>query len=182
MTYKNKSLHNLTIEGISIQTQFQYNINTNHITIGNTFNGHNYRRKPKPTNKQCATYLGVIIAEEILNQVFKNIKRMPYGNPGFDFVCNNGFLVDSKASCIRINGKYNNWSFTINKNKIPDYFALLAFDNRTDLTPLYFWLIPGNVVNDKQLISICESNISKWNEYRQDIDKIISCCNMLKGN
>ena len=149
-------------------------------------NNPNYDRerrnqKPMIENKSCPLYLGVVVAEQVLSKVFKNINQMPFGNKGFDFICNNGYKVDSKASTKRIvNKKSDYWSFNIRKNQIADYFALLAFDNHNDITPLYFWLIPGNIINNKQTISISKST-NKWNEYKQDINKVIGCCNMLKG-
>ena len=179
MTRKSKSLHNIVIEGCSINTKLSYNINTDHIGIGTI---QQYKYILRPLNKKSSNYLGITCAEEVLNQVFKNVEVMPFGNPGYDFVCNNGFLIDSKASCKHISNKQSdNWLFAINKNKIPDYFALLAFDNRTNINPLYFWLIPGHIINDKITTTISESTINKWNKYRQDISKVIKCCNNLKG-
>ena len=175
MTRKSKSLHSLTIEGIHTQTQLRYNINTNYIGIINSFSGHGL----KPLNKLSSNYLGITCAEKVLEKVFKNIEKMPFGNPGYDFICNNGFLVDSKSAC---KNKQNEWHFVINKNKTADYFALLAFDNRESINPLYFWLIPGNIVNDKITISISKSTINKWDEYKQSINKVIKCCDILKGD
>ena len=177
MTAKSKYLHHITIDGIGIRTRLRYNTNTNHILIDNTFNN-----QKRPINKKSATYFGVTVAEKVLSNVFKNVERMPANNSGYDFICGKGYKVDSKASCKRIyNKRSNNWSFHIDKNKTANYFALLAFDNRDDINPLYFWLIPGNVINDKVSIGISESTINKWDEYRRDISKIISCCNTLKG-
>ena len=180
MTQKTKSLHSLTIDGIGIKTQLQYNTNTNHITIGTYFSID--KRKPRPTNKESANYLGITVAEKVLSNVFKNVEKMPYGNPGYDFICGKGYKVDSKASCKYIHDKRSNsWLFTINKNKTADYFALLAFDNREDINPLHFWLIPSDVINNKVGVGISASTINKWDEYKRDINKIISCCNILKG-
>ena len=175
MTKKPFHLHSFTINGIGIKTLLQYNINTNHVTIGTYFSN-----RKRPTNKESTNYLGINCAEQVLSNVFKNVEKMLYGNPGYDFICGRGYKVDSKACC-RSKGKYNSWKFNIKKNKTADYFALLAFDNREDTNPLHFWLIPGNIVNDKTNISISESTISKWDEYKRDVSKIISCCNILKG-
>ena len=176
MANKKKSLHYITGIRYQIRTQLQYNTNTDHITIGNEF----YKYKTRPTNKNSTQYLGIICAEQILDKVFKNAQRMPTNNSGFDFICNNGYLVDSKSACKH--KRDNNWNFHINKNKIADYFALLAFDNRDNTNPLHFWLIPGNIINNQIGISISESTISKWDKYRQDIDKVIKCCDILKGD
>ena len=109
-------------------------------------------------NKDCAVYLGVYIAEQVLSQAFKNIQKMPYGNPGYDFKCSNGFLIDVKSSCLY---KDNGWSFTIEHNTIADYFLCLAFDNRANLNPLHVWLIPGEKINHLTSASISLSTIHK---------------------
>ena len=181
MTLKSKHLNSLTIEGTQIVSLLRYNTNTNHITIGNNFSKSN-DYKLKPINKESPAYLGMTVAEQLLEKVFKNVQKMPYGNKGYNFKCSNGFLIDSKASCKIKRNNHNSWAFIIKKNKIPDYFALLAFDNRDDLTPKYFWLIPGHVINDKTGIGIYESTLSKYDKYRQDINKVIKCCNNLKDD
>ena len=174
-----KHLHCMTEENGHIITYFQYNINTNYISIRNSFTNNYY--KLKPINKKSSNYLGLTCTEQVLEKIFKNVIRMPYGHKGYDFECSNGFLIDSKASCVS-KGKYNNWLFRIKQNKVADYFALLAFDNRDDMNPIYFWLIPGNVINDKMSLTISKSTLSKWDEYRQNISKFIKCCNNLKGD
>ena len=91
-------------------------------------------------------------------------------------------LIDVKASCIHTD-KYKNiyWRFFIKKNLIPDYFLFLAFDNRVNLTPLYMWLLPSEKVNFLTNTVISKTMINKWDEYKLEIDKVISCCNILKG-
>ena len=144
---------------------------------------HNYeigKTKSMYKNKTCPLYLGVVIAEQVLEQVFKTVQKMPMHNPGYDFICGKGYLIDVKSATLR--EKRNYWGFGINKNKIADYFLCLAFDNRTDLNPEHIWLIPSDIVNDKTGIGISPSTINKWNEYKLDINKIIKCCNTLKGD
>ena len=175
MTIKFKQLHGITEINGRMRTFIQYNINTNHITIGNTFT----ISKLKPLNKKSTNYLGITCAEQVLSKVFKDVQVMPHGNKGYDFICNNGYKIDSKASC---KNKDNNWLFNIKQNKTADYFTCLEFDNRTNLNPKYIWLIPGKDVNDKQTISISESTINKWDEYKLDINKVITCCNNIKGD
>ena len=74
-------------------------------------------------NRECAAFLGVYVAERVLKNVFKNVEQMPNGNPGFDFLCGQGYKIDVKCSCLW----YRNigtprWGFKIRKNKIADYF------------------------------------------------------------
>jgi ankyrin repeat protein len=131
-------------------------------------------------NRECSMFLGIHVAEEVLCRLFEDVERMPTNNPGYDFVCSNGYLIDSKSACILKNDGIPKWHFHINKNTIADYFILLAFDNRESLTPLHIWMIPGSVVNHLTSIAISESVIHKWDEYRLDIDKVVMCCDTMK--
>ena len=45
-------------------------------------------------NKECAAFLGVRVAERVLRHTFNDVKMMPYGNPGFDFICNRKKWID----------------------------------------------------------------------------------------
>jgi hypothetical protein len=134
--------------------------------------------RPFNENKECAMYLGVHVAERVLSHVFKDVKRMPMNNPGYDVICNRNKLIDIKSSCIPCDGA---WSFRINQNTIADHFLCLAFDNRKDLTPLHAWLLPGNKFNHLESASIYVSTIHKWDEYALDIEMITTCCNILRG-
>ena len=106
---------------------------------------------------------------------------MPYGNPGFDFLCGLGFKIEVKSSCLRKNNSI--WTFNIRGNKIADYFLLLAFNNRKELDPLHVWLIPGKILNEKLNFGISnkENSIKKWHQYERELDKIIACCATMKG-
>ena len=133
-------------------------------------------------NKQCSSFLGVHVAEKVLSKVFKNVDVMPYGHSGYDFICGKGKKIDVKASCGRDNMCGNRqWLFNIRHNKISDYFLCLAFNNRIELNPLYIWLIPANKLNNLMSARITETTINKWDEYRLETDKVVSCCNVLKG-
>ena len=137
----------------------------------------NQGHQPMNKNKACSQYLGVFVAERVLSHVFKNVIRMPNGNRGYDFICNKGYMIDVKSSCLNKDGK---WRFKIKHNIIANYFLCLAFDNREDLNPLHVWLISGEKLNHLMLTSIQPSTIHKWDEYRLDIGKVISCCNVMK--
>lgn len=132
-------------------------------------------------NKTCSMYLGVHIAERILAMVFENVERMPSQNPGFDFICSKGKKIDVKSSCIRIRkNRPAQWAFTIKKNTIPDFFLCIAFDDRENLNPLHMWLIPNYEINMYNGVSISETTLSKWNEFKLSLDDVLSCCNSLK--
>jgi len=135
---------------------------------------------PMSKNKKCSLYFGIHINERLLRLKFNDVEVMPPGNPGYDFVCNHGKKIDSKAGCILKNR--NGWLFHINHNTIADYFLLVAYDNRKDLNPLHIWLIPGYVLNHLVGASISPSTIDKWAEYEQDISEVIICCDTIKGD
>ena len=130
-------------------------------------------------NKESGTYLGVHIAEDVLSKVFKDVKRMPRNNPGYDFICNNGYLIDSKASAT--GDKHDYWLFSIKYNTIADYFLCIAFDNRIDFNIIHLWLIPGDVVNNLPHIKIDKSSLTEWDTYALPPDKVIECCNHIKN-
>ena len=133
-------------------------------------------------NKECGVYLGIAVAERLCSHIFKDVVRMPNGNPGYDFICSKNMKVDVKSSCIILNnGKNSRWVFRINNNQISDYFLLLAFDNRTNLEPQHMWLIPAHVLNHLTCATISLSTISKWDKYKQPIGEAITCCNTMKG-
>lgn len=132
-------------------------------------------------NKDCPLFLGVYVAERVLSKVFKEVKRMPPKNTGYDFICNKGMKVDVKSACERDRSGRKDWVFRIRKNKIADYFLCLAFDNREDLNPLHIWMLPGRLVNKHTGIGISESTIMKWGEYELEIDAVTAVCNTFKS-
>ena len=132
-------------------------------------------------NKMCAAYLGIVIGERLIRHLFKDVQIMPHGNPKFDFICNKGMKIDVKTSTTHFNkNKYPFWSFTIDRNKVADFFILVAFDNRTDLNPLHLWMIPGRKINEDTSKSIALSRIHKWDKWKKDIKDAKLCCNELK--
>lgn len=148
-------------------------------------------------NKSCSLFLGVHIAERVLSKIFENVTRMKNGNHGFDFICGKGFKIDVKSACIQKTViksiQYKQWAFTLKRNKIADYFLLLAFDNREDLNPKHIWLIKGDEKIGRggkylfELINFGISNtdkgIKKMQKYEinDKLKEVISCCNHLKG-
>jgi len=108
---------------------------------------------------------------------------MRNGNVGFDFICNRDKKIDVKSSCITLAHQKNpRWIFNINENIVADYFLLIAFKNRDELTIHHIWLIPGSVLNHiKSTVSISPSTIDKWSEFMQPIGPALACCNTIKG-
>ncbi len=134
--------------------------------------------RPFDENKECSLFLGVHVAERVLSKVFKDVEVMPHGNPGYDFICNHRKLIDVKSACA---SKRGDWKFAIRHNTIADYFLCVAFDNRSDLTPLHVWLLPGDQFNHFKNAAISTGTIHKWDEYRLDISKILTCCDTIRG-
>lgn len=139
------------------------------------------RCQPMEENRECTLFLGVSVAERVLSHVFKHVERMPFGNTGYDFICGGGYMIEVKSSCRRQYGNSaDKWQFGINKNRIAEYFLLLAFDNRDVLNPEHIWLIPAGNINHLVGTSISESRLEKWDKYRIPIDKVIACCDQMK--
>ena len=130
-----------------------------------------------PDNKNCAQYLGCI-AEELLAKTFKDVRRMPHGNKGFDIICNQNYRIDIKSSATGYKG---GWMFEIRKNQIADYFLCIAFESREDLTPVHVWLIPDKDINHLAAISISKTTLNKWSKYEQPLDRVLACCDIMKG-
>ena len=143
--------------------------------------------------KDCGIFLGCHVAERVLSYVFKDVKRMPYGNKGFDFICNKGHKIDSKASCLNDDNIY---MFDIKHNKIADYFLLIGFDDRENLNPQHIWLIKGDELMYQ--VKICRKlsdfesfpisnnykSLSKLLRYEltDKLKEVITYCDMLKLN
>lgn len=139
------------------------------------------KTRPLSEAKDTGVYLGVYIAERALSKFFNNIIRMPFRNPGYDFLCGRGFKIDVKSSCIiKQPGRSDAWTFHIQKNTVADYFLCLAFDNRESLEPLHVWLVPGKDVNEKSCIHLSKTRLSKWTDYEKPLDRVVVCCDQIK--
>ena len=148
----------------------------------------NGRCKAFNENKNCTKYLGEHISEKLLISTFSNVRKAPTNNPGYDFVCGNGFKVDVKSSCLctgknslRKEGRIRVWRFNIKCNTSADFFALIAFDSRESLIPQHYWMVPGKVLNKKLSIFIAETTLHKWKQYEKPIDKILLECTTMKS-
>lgn len=137
---------------------------------------------PMSENRYCAEFLGCHVNETILSKVFKDVKMMPYANPGYDFLCAKNKKIDCKSATL-LHPKNENgedfWNFHIRHNVMADYFLLVGYDNREDLNPLRCWIIPGYLLNGKETLAI-RINDTKWNECERKIDDVIDKCNLMK--
>lgn len=146
-----------------------------------------YRKRgvlgPMSQNKDCALYLGVVVAERVLANMFSHVERMPNCNRGFDFICGKGFRIDCKSSAMRCHRGDYYWMFAIDRNIIADYFLCLAFDDRDSLNPLHAWMIPGEVVSHLKRLAIpaTEYGLNKWSQWERQITRVVECCDQLKS-
>lgn len=138
---------------------------------------------PMSENRYCAEFLGCHVNETILSKVFKDVKVMPYANPGYDFLCIKNKKIDCKSATLSHSKSENGedfWNFHIRHNVIADYFLLVGYDNREDLNPLRCWIIPGNLLNNKETFAIRINDV-KWNEYERKIDEVVDKCDLMKS-
>lgn len=144
--------------------------------------------KPFEESRECASFLGVHIAERVLSRYFDGIKRMPINNPGYDFICKRGYKIDAKSSCLN-RGKKPGWAFKFNKNETADYFLCLAFDNRESLQPQHVWLIPGDATNrlgrlinslSGVLIRNTNGSLRQWAPFEKPLDKVLTACDIVR--
>lgn len=138
---------------------------------------------PMSENRECSSFLGIHVseqaAEHVLKRLFDDVVRMPFNNPGYDYICDGCQKIDVKGGCIVKNRTA--WVFIINNNIVADYFLCFAFDNREDLNPLHIWLIPGHVLNHLTGTGISQSTLHKWAEYERPIYDAIMCCDEIRG-
>jgi hypothetical protein len=146
-------------------------------------------KRPLSEATETPVWLGVHVAERILAKYFDDVVRMPYGNPGYDYICKRGFKIDAKCSCL-LHGsiasgilKSGRWRFHINKNQIADYFLCLAFDSRESLNPVHIWLMPGALINNKEAFFIGNTTdaIGKYAVFEKPLAKVNECCQFLRG-
>lgn len=135
-------------------------------------------------NKSCPQYLGIVVAERLIRHLYNDVKVMPFGFPGYDFICNKGKKINAKASTAHIrknkNSTVESWKFEIKKNKKCDFFLSIAFDSVNNPNPLHMWMIPGNEVNDRVGIQISSSTIHRWDKWKMNINDAQLCCMTMK--
>ncbi len=96
---------------------------------------------PIKENRKDTRFLGIYIAENAISKLFKGSQKMPFNNIGYDIICPKGHRIDVKSTILN---RYNIFNFHINRNKIADYFILVAFNNIMELKPLHLWIIKGD--------------------------------------
>lgn len=170
---------------IKLANDTWHNANREKVRKSGRESSYRHGAKPASENKSCATYLGCVIAETVLSHEFPGFKRMPNGNPGYDYVCPKGYKIDVKSGCKQCyNYVTDSWYFSINKNKAPSFFLCIAWDNRESLNPAHLWLIPGWLVNEKTGFRITDSPkvLARWSQYERPLENVLECCSKLRVN
>ena len=120
------------------------------------------RQAPMQDNPDCSAWFGSFIAENYIIGTFEDPVKMPYGNPGYDWICKQGQKIDSKARCLEYKGiGWSGWKFLIKYNNIADYFILSAWDNRDSLNPLHVWIFHKNDMVRKGR-GCCSGRVKFW--------------------
>jgi hypothetical protein len=103
------------------------------------------RQLPMEFNEDCTSHFGEF-TENLMIQTFADPAKMPYGNPGFDWICKEGYKIDNKGACLTCSKKWDwcAYEFDIGYNSIADWFILSAWDNRDCLNPLHVWIFQKN--------------------------------------
>lgn len=130
---------------------------------------------------ESSVYLGVEVAERIFSEMFKNARKMKYGNKGFDFRCPDGAMIDIKGAAPHI--AQNGWHFDIKYNTIANFFFCIAFDNNKDVNSKdikHIWIIPGEMINNKSAIVISESRLEKWRLF-ESVEMVEEANNIISG-
>ena len=150
-------------------------------------------------NKECTKYLGVHICEnkEFLSKIINIVESMPENNPGYDVVCVRDKKVDVKCACLTVDN--SQWSFNIDNNKIADYFLMISFNDRENLSIMHIWLVKGDsviekttwnskefIVNEMETIHVGKGNksLKRWKKYEKTdiLDEAQKICDSFKND
>ena len=130
--------------------------------------------------------LGLYI-EKVIASLF-GVPTETFGTPDIDFTCPNGYKIQVKTASITYSRGNPRWSFKLKKNKVADYFILVAVNNVNDINkrnfkPTHIWLMEGHLLNYKTGTSISLSRISKWDKYsimEEYESRFTDCCAKIK--
>lgn len=92
-------------------------------------------------NEDCPSHFGEF-TESLMIHRYPGAKKMPYGNPGFDYLWideeGKEIKIDNKGRCMSYPiGRSPRFDYVICHNNIADIFVLSGWDNREDLNPLF---------------------------------------------
>jgi len=142
--------------------------------------------EPSEFNKGCPSHFGEF-TENLMIQTFEDAIKMPYGNPGYDWICKRGDKIDNKGRCLDYVEGYPGWSYPIRYNNIADWFILSAWDDRDSLNPLHVWIFHKNdIVGERKFwrrdtlwVSNTQKGIKEFEKYEATyrLDKLKELCN-----
>ena len=144
---------------------------------------------PKEFNEDCSIHFGDF-TENLMIQTFEDPIKMRHGNPGFDWICKEGYKIDNKGACLVYRECTSYFEFPIRCNNIADVFILSCWDNRDSLNPLNIFVFYKNDIVKGRKFYKFESfiitntpkklkELEKW-EVTDRLYKLKEICNRLK--
>lgn len=130
---------------------------------------------PMELNEDCASNFGVVIGEELFKiflerSIFEHVEKTGYMDSGIDFLCKNPrqefidkypqfklrkdkeYRIQLKMRCLINHNGSIQWIFSIEHNKISDYFILCGWDTREG-EPLHIWFIhKDEIIGNRKLL------------------------------
>lgn len=150
---------------------------------------------PLEFNEDCSSWFGEF-TERLMIHYYPGAKKMPYGNPGFDYL-----WVDKERKEVTINNKGRcltccDWSpylsFGIRWNNKAKKFILSGWNNRNDLNLLIAWEFGKDDLvrkgygknapkvefwkRDKFVVTYTPEGIEQFEDYQIDIDWLEELC------
>lgn len=151
---------------------------------------------PLEFNEDCPSWFGEF-TERIMIYYYPGARKMPYGNPGFDYLWRdenrNEVTINNKGRCLTYP---NDWSpylkFGIRWNNKAKKFMLSGWDNRDDLNPLIAWEFDKDDLvrkgygknapkvkfwkRDTFLVTYTPEGLEQFEEYQVDIGWLKELC------
>lgn len=97
------------------------------------------RQFPLEDSEEYSVWFGEFV-ENLMINYYPGAKKMPYGNPGFDFLWKDKYgkelKIQNKGRCLYYGFGTPICIFPIRYNNIADIFILSVWNNRKDLNPL----------------------------------------------
>lgn len=138
-----------TVESADCKTNYEYSVKC---AINAEFKDATERSKvsrwnsgvniPLEFNEDCSSHFGEF-TEKLMIHYYPGAKKMPYGNPGFDYLWKDEdgkeIKIDNKGGCLIYRGGNRSpyCNFNILHNNVADRFILSGWDNRENLNPLF---------------------------------------------
>lgn len=170
--YKNKNAQKLGFENFAEQVKIECWNNGIH--------------EPLELNEDCSPWFGQF-TENLMIHIYPGAKKMPYGNPGFDYLWN-GVKIDNKGRCLEHSWKSQRWKFDIRWNNSAEKFSLSGWDNRKSLVPIVAFEFDRNDIvrgkpfwkRDSISITYTPEGLEQFEDYQIDIEWLKKLCDKQK--